>query len=188
MLKRLRNSFKRNSSRQAAHPPQSEDISLNDRGLVGKEEPLLSASGGSPGDDALYVREAAVIGIRNNSEQRSSIKGGMYLFHVQLTWSNGAVSHSCKGYRELFDFHCALLDMFPKEAGLVPESARSIPFLPGLGAPIHSWVDRGLPGTVEGGQSAAGRDAMTGRSTPLVCGCSVRGPVSRGLNGNTVQT
>lgn len=150
MLKRLRNSFKRNSSRQSTHPPQSEDISLNDCGLVGKEEPLLSASGASPGDDTLYVQEAAVIGIRDNSEQRSNIKRGTYLFHVQLTWSSGAVSHSCKCYRELFDFHCALLDLFPKEAGLVPESARSIPYLPGLGALIHSWVEWGLPGTVEG--------------------------------------
>lgn len=135
MLKRLRNSFKRASSRQSADPPQSEEISLNDSGLVGKEEPLLSASGGSPGDDAVYVQEAAAIGVRESD--RSNRRRGRYLFHVQLTWSNSTVSHSYKSYRELFEFHCALLDLFPKEAGQVPESARSIPYLPGWATRTH---------------------------------------------------
>lgn len=150
MLKKLRNSFKRASYRQPADPPKAEEISLNDRGLVGKEEPLLSASGGSPeGEDVLYVQEAVVIGIQNS--ERSNRRRRRYLFDVQLTWSNSAISHSCKSYAELFEFHCALLDMFPKEAGQVPQSARSIPYLPGLGTPIHPATDRGeLTGTIAG--------------------------------------
>lgn len=134
MLKKLRNSFKRDTYRQPADPPKAKEISR-----------------GSPeGDDVLYVQEAVVIGIRNS--ERSNRRRRMYLFDVQLTWSNSAVSHSCKSYAELFEFHCALLDMFPKEAGQVPQSARSIPYLPGLGTPIHPATVRWeLTGTIAGG-------------------------------------
>lgn len=135
MLKRLRRSFKRDSSRPSAAPPQAEEISLEARGLVSKGEPLLCA-GASPspvGDDrgdadGLYVQEAAAIGIR---ERSSGGRKGRYVFVVRMTWSNSAVSHSYKSYSELFEFHCALLDMFPEEAGQVLNSSRSIPYLPG---------------------------------------------------------
>lgn len=135
MLKRLRHSFKRDNSRPSAAPPQAEEISLETRGLVSKGEPLLRAGASPVGDDGVYVQEAAAIGIR---ERCSGRRKGRYVFVVRMTWSNSAVSHSYKSYSELFEFHCALLDMFPEEAGQVPNSSRNIPYLPGLSSPTHA--------------------------------------------------
>ena len=53
------------------------------------------------------------------------------MFQIELKWSDDTCSTSYRSYSELFDFQCDLLTEFPKEAGSVRGTERSIPYLPG---------------------------------------------------------
>ena len=108
------------SQRLRKKPSRNEDETVETVKAEVCGEPLLE-----PSPEA-FVTAAEITGVTERISSR-----GKYAFKLKLNWSDGSITHSFRGYTEFFNFHCALLDMFPEEAGQIPGSARVIPHLPG---------------------------------------------------------
>lgn len=72
------------------------------------------------------IVSAGVVSLIERENEKSR-----YAFQIEVQWSDGSKTCCCRSYQQFFDFHCKLLDSFPKEAGTVENSIRTIPFLPG---------------------------------------------------------